>query len=101
MTIFRRDTCRDSTRIEFIGVDDENQIVMAFDLPAFDLMYVGLDVGFWCVASGLVEENPHVEFFLVGNDKLSLEMLDHLSKRYLQRLDASKNKDCIIDSSKD
>ena len=76
--------------VDFIGVDDDHQVFLAFCLPAFKLTYKRFDVGVGFVAPGLVEESPHVEIFLVGNDKLSLEMLDHLSKRYLQRLDADR-----------
>ena len=63
--------------VEFIGVDDDDEFVLAFGLPAFELPGEGCDVGVGCVAPRLVEEGPNVVLLLVGNDVKSLELLDN------------------------
>ena len=54
--------------VDFIGVSDDDKVVLTFGLPTFDLVGEGCDVGVGCVAPRLLEEVLHVELLLVGND---------------------------------
>ena len=63
--------------VEFIGVGDDDEVLLAYGLPEFKLTGEGRDVGFGCVAPRLVEEGLHVELLLVGNDVPSSELLEH------------------------
>ena len=63
--------------VDFIGVGDDEEFVLAFGLLGFDLIGEGFDVGVGCVAPKLVEEGPHVELLIVGNDIPCSELLDH------------------------
>ena len=63
--------------VDFIGVGDDDKVVLAFGLPTFELMGKGRDVVFRCVTPRLVEEGLHIELLIVGNDVPSPELLDH------------------------
>ena len=63
--------------VDFIGVGDDNEVVLTFGLPAFELAGKGCDVEVGCVAPRLVEERLHVKLILVGNAITCSELLDH------------------------
>ena len=63
--------------IESIGVGENDDVVLAFDLPAFEMMGKGCDMGVGCVAPRLAEEFLHVKLLLVGNDTPCLELFEH------------------------